>query len=136
MFQQIKVYLYDKNGFYLGEDVADECQRQRGRFLMPEQSTAINPPENLPRGEVARWDGEKWEIANLNTSAERVEQQWVLVREERNQKLRDTDWTDTVSAQVRLGQEVVQQWQAYRQLLRDVTRQIDPFNVTWPTAPK
>ncbi|MEC8553197.1 MAG: phage tail assembly chaperone, partial [Pseudomonadota bacterium] len=26
-------------------------------------------------------------------------------------------------------------WQAYRQALRDVPSQSDPYNITWPTKP-
>jgi hypothetical protein len=27
------------------------------------------------------------------------------------------------------------EWSAYRQALRDVTTQTDPFSITWPTKP-
>jgi hypothetical protein len=55
----------------------------------------------------------------------------------RNQKLADSDWTDTASAPARLGQELYDQWQTYRQALRDVTAQPGyPFNIIWPTPPQ
>lgn len=63
------------------------------------------------------------------------ETQWPIVRTERNKKLQASDWTDTASAPARLGQELYGQWQTYRQALRDVTNQPDPFNIVWPTAP-
>ena len=31
--------------------------------------------------------------------------------------------------------EEVQAWRTYRQQLRDVTSQPDPFNIVWPTPP-
>jgi hypothetical protein len=63
------------------------------------------------------------------------ETQWRVVRGERNKKLQASDWTDTASAPARLGQEIYDQWQTYRQALRNVTEQPDPFNIVWPTPP-
>ena len=50
--------------------------------------------------------------------------------------LQECDWTDTVSAQVRLGSKY-QEWQDYRQSLRDITNQSGyPTEVVWPTKPE
>lgn len=50
--------------------------------------------------------------------------------------LQESDWTDTVSAQVRLGSKY-QEWQDYRQSLRDITNQSGyPTEVVWPTKPE
>lgn len=58
------------------------------------------------------------------------------IRAGRDRLLAESDWTDTASAPVRLGQEKWQAWQDYRQALRDVTSQPDfPEDVVWPTAP-
>lgn len=49
--------------------------------------------------------------------------------------LADSDWTDTVSAQARLGDDYAV-WQAYRQALRDITGQEGyPTAIEWPTKP-
>lgn len=64
------------------------------------------------------------------------ETQWPIVRRERNKRLQTSDWTDTASAPARLGQTLYDQWQTYRQALRDVTSQPDPFNIIWPTPPQ
>ena len=63
------------------------------------------------------------------------EAQWVVVRRTRNRLLLDSDWTDTASAPARLGQALHQPWLTYRQALRDITLQTDPFAVVWPVAP-
>jgi hypothetical protein len=53
----------------------------------------------------------------------------------REQLLQESDWTDTVSAQIRLG-SMYQVWQTYRQALRDITTQSGyPVTITWPTKP-
>jgi hypothetical protein len=50
--------------------------------------------------------------------------------------LTNSDWTDTLSAKTRLGDDLYNQWQAYRQALRDITTQAGyPLTVEWPTAP-
>ena len=63
------------------------------------------------------------------------EVEWAVVRRTRNRLLLDSDWTDTASAPSRFGQALYQQWLTYRQALRDITLQIDPFAIAWPVAP-
>jgi hypothetical protein len=69
---------------------------------------------------------------------------WVLnpalaireVKTKRLQLLSSSDWTDTLSAKTRLGDELYNQWQTYRQALRDITDQAGyPLNVVWPAQP-
>ena len=64
------------------------------------------------------------------------EQRWVMIRSSRSKKLESSDWTDTLSAKSRLGDSLYEQWQTYRQALRDITQQADPFNITWPIPPQ
>jgi hypothetical protein len=56
------------------------------------------------------------------------------VKQERQQLLAASDWTDTVSASTRL--ENYNAWQFYRQQLRDITTQEGyPFSIVWPSQP-
>jgi|TARA_R110000823_G_scaffold312952_1_gene440094 hypothetical protein len=55
-----------------------------------------------------------------------------FLREERNRRLLETDWTQ--------GRDVVlsndEEWKTYRQALRDLpTATVDPSNPTWPEIP-
>jgi len=64
------------------------------------------------------------EIAQVNQS------RWDYLREKRDKLLSETDYmalqdTPTLS----------EEWSTYRQSLRDITNQPDPFNITWPTKP-
>lgn len=61
-----------------------------------------------------------------------LETQWPLVRAERNRRLQSSDWTQLADIPV----ETKAQWEPYRQALRDVTTQADPFNIVWPTPPQ
>lgn len=56
--------------------------------------------------------------------------EWRQVRSERDRLLKNTDWTQVPDAPV---DQV--QWALYRQALRDITKQPDPFNIEWPVAP-
>lgn len=56
--------------------------------------------------------------------------QWALVRAERNAKLAASDWTHLTDSPV-----AGEGWTAYRQALRDITKQADPFHIVWPVAP-
>lgn len=53
------------------------------------------------------------------------------VRKQRNEKLKDCDWT-----QISDSTADKQAWVTYRQALRDLTRESGfPWTMTWPTAP-
>ena len=61
------------------------------------------------------------------------EAQWALVRAKRNRLLAASDWTQLPDSPISNIQ--MQEWAAYRQELRDITSQPDPFNIIWPTEP-
>ena len=77
------------------------------------------------------------EIAEFNagklTDAQLTTQKWVGVRMERNSKLQESDWVAARASET--GVTVSDDWKTYRQALRDVPSQSDPFNITWPTKP-
>jgi hypothetical protein len=64
--------------------------------------------------------------------AQKTAAQWTSVRAQQRQKLYESDWTCSVT-----DYEVPNksEWAAYRQALRDVTTQTDPFAIVWPVAP-
>ena len=72
------------------------------------------------------WNGSEWVIDELLIA--------VKTKSARNALLQESDWTDTVSAQSRLSNW--QEWQDYRQALRDITQQTGfPLDIEWPVAP-
>ena len=62
-----------------------------------------------------------------------TESQWAKIRSQRDALLQACDWTQLPD--VPLDTEQKQAWVAYRQALRDVTSQADPYNIEWPVAP-
>ena len=75
------------------------------------------------------WDGNKWVID--------IDQYEFIARKNRDDALFSSDWTDTYSAPNRLGKTLYQQWQDYRQALRDLPEQSGfPLTIVWPTKPE
>ena len=71
----------------------------------------------------------KVESTTSDEQTDLTNQQWVNIRSERDLKLQETDWR--ASSDLTLSDA----WKTYRQALRDVPTQSDPFNITWPTKP-
>ncbi len=80
-------------------------------------------PELVDGAWVERWVLEPY-------TEEETAAQWASVRSQRNDKLATCDWTQLPDAPVDAAP-----WATYRQALRDITLQADPFNIVWPTAP-
>lgn len=95
----------------------------------------IDHTQNCTEGTPVLIDGvwtRQWVVtdASANEIAARTDAQWTSIRAERNAKLAACDWTQLPDAPVDAAT-----WAAYRQELRDITNQPDPFNITWPTEP-
>ena len=56
---------------------------------------------------------------------------WALVRSQRDHRLSLCDWTQLPD--VSLATKTA--WATYRQALRDITQQSDPFEIVWPARP-
>jgi hypothetical protein len=89
------------------------------------------------RDGVEQIDGKwytKYSVADMDAEAIAAKdaEQAKSVRQQRTEKLKDTDWTQVADAPVDKAA-----WAAYRQELRDITAQAGfPWNVTWPTQPE
>lgn len=62
--------------------------------------------------------------------AARIAFQWESIRGRRKVQLMASDWTQLPDAPVDAAI-----WVEYRQALRDITDQEDPFNIVWPSEP-
>jgi hypothetical protein len=69
--------------------------------------------------------------ASQNEIDYRVENQWFIVRTQRNELLSECDWTQLAD----IPSETKELWQTYRQTLRDITSQSNPFSINWPVKP-
>lgn len=96
------------------------------------QSALRTGPEQDSKG---NW---MWVYVVVDYTPEQIEQittqQWIAVRADRDRRLQECDWTQLPD--VPLTEEKKTEWVVYRQELRDVTNQPDPFDINWPTQPE
>jgi hypothetical protein len=101
----------------------------------PDLNTFEKAVEVAPvKDQFGRWR-QTWAVEPMTEEevAARTEQEWNGVRYKRNFILSRTDWTQLPDAP--LSNIEMQDWTSYRQALRDVTTQSDPFNILWPLSP-
>ena len=99
--------------------------------------SSSTPPDGYIADDVD-WDSRPSEYHSFNyvskTWVDRraAGQAWSDIRQNRNARLRETDWTQLpdVPAPTRA------MWQPYRQALRDITNQPNPFTIVWPQIPE
>jgi hypothetical protein len=92
--------------------------------------------KNITEGTPILVDGvyyQNWVQVNASESEieYRLENQWFVIREIRNELLSECDWTQLSD----IPSETKAIWSEYRQSLRDITSQTNPFNITWPVKP-
>jgi len=91
------------------------------------------PTQKLTKVDAYVEGGKVYNVRVESTTAEEqaalISAEWSQVRMERDMLLQQTDWR--ASSDLTLSDD----WKSYRQALRDVPTQSDPFNITWPTAP-
>ena len=71
--------------------------------------------------------------ADETTINTRKEIKWSEIREQRNQLLSECDWTQFQDSPITGSQ--LTQWQTYRQELRNITTQENPYTIIWPSKP-
>ena len=98
-----------------------------------ETLTFTTPTQKLSTVDVYVEGGKAYNVKVESTTSDEqtalINQQWASVRLERNLKLEKTDWR--ASSDLTLSDD----WKTYRQALRDITTQSDPYNIAWPTEP-
>ena len=92
--------------------------------------------KNITEGTPVLTDGvyyQNWIQTNASESEinYRLENQWFIIRETRNELLVECDWTQLAD----VSAETKSIWSEYRQSLRDITSQTNPFSITWPVKP-
>lgn len=89
-------------------------------------------PSLDPHSEVLEWSGTEFSVRPMTIEERQacLDRQWGAIRIERNRRLAECDWTQLPDSPADKPA-----WAAYRQQLRDVTQQPDPFNIDWPSIP-
>lgn len=106
----------------------DGAELANGQWLKKYIVADIHSTFTLPDGTVRT--KEEQDTAYL----EKIKaEQWINIRKTRDNKLKESDWVTIRSADT--GVPVSSAWSEYRQALRNITTQVDPFAIVWPVKP-
>ena len=64
-----------------------------------------------------------------------LDKKWADIRTERNRLLTESDWVVVKAKETHANASIPSDWVDYRTELRDITKQSDPDDITWPTKP-
>ena len=94
-------------------------------FQYVQNNEIVNMPERPNVNSVFNFSTKQWENPSIDVG-------WQIVRNRRNIELVSCDWTQAQDVQLPNKEA----WVSYRQALRDITNQSDPFNIEWPIKPE
>ena len=131
--QQFRV---DNRTYTFPLNIPTEILSDFGVFEVTQTPKPNDYTKNISEGTPILTDGvyyQNWVQTNASDSENelRLAIKWSEIRELRNQLLSECDWTQLgdVSESIRTS------YQSYRQDLRDITNQSDPFSIVWPEKP-
>lgn len=102
-------------------EVSERCQPGRTYWDGAVKPLPVQPSPN----HIFDYTAKQWIDPRTNDT------QWPIVRRERDKRLADCDWTQLPD----VARITAEMWASYRQALRDITTQADPFNISWPVQP-
>jgi hypothetical protein len=120
----------------LPENLSDESLIEWDMYVVQPTPIPIDHTKNITEGTPTLIDGvyyKNWikTDATANEISYRIENQWETIRIQRNELLAECDWTQLAD----IPSETKAIWSQYRQSLRDITSQTNPFSITWPVKP-
>lgn len=120
----------------LPAELSDEVLADWDMYVVTPTPMPNDYTKNITEGTPVLTDGvyyQNWIQTDASQSEidYRLENQWEEVRIIRNELLKESDWTQLSD----ISQTIKDLWSTYRQQLRDVTNQPNPFNIEWPVKP-
>ena len=122
--------------FPANANLTNELLAEWGMYVVTPTPMPNDYTKNIIEGTPVLTDGvyyQNWIQTNASQTEidYRLENQWFIVRETRNELLVECDWTQLAD----VSAETKAIWSEYRQSLRDITSQPNPFSITWPVKP-
>lgn len=119
------------------ETISDSTLEEFGLYKVNPIPKPNDYTKNITEGTPVLTDGvyyQNWIQTNASESeiSARIIQKWAEIREHRSELLKECDWT--VLPDTPLSGSI-ENWKTYRQELRDITSQENPFNIVWPNQP-
>jgi hypothetical protein len=116
--------------------ITDESLIEWDMYVVQPTPIPVDYTKNITEGTPTLIDGfyyKSW-VETDATSEEisyRIENQWETIRIQRNELLTECDWTQLSD----IPSETKEAWTIYRQALRNITTQSNPFSINWPVKP-
>ena len=131
--QQLKL---DEYNISFPSNLTNEILESYGLYNVVTTPKPNDYTKDIVEGTPILEDGvykQNWVISDASQSEidNRIENKWIEIRELRTQLLQESDWTQLSD----IPQSVKDSWTTYRQQLRDITNQPNPFSIIWPTKP-
>jgi hypothetical protein len=120
----------------LPAELSDENLMDWDMYVVTANPMPTDYTKNIIEGTPILTDGvyyQNWIQTDASESEieYRLENQWFAVRQTRNELLAECDWTQLSD----IPQSIKDLWSTYRQELRQITNQSNPFNIEWPIKP-
>lgn len=117
-------------------NITNEILAEWGMYVVIPTPMPNDYTKNITEGTPVLRDSlyyQNWIQTNASQSEidYRLENQWFTIREIRNELLFECDWTQLSD----IPQATKDLYSAYRQELRNITSQQNPFNIEWPIKP-
>jgi hypothetical protein len=119
------------------ETISDSTLEEYGVYKVEVTPKPTDYTKNVSEGTPVLIDGvyyQNW-IETDATEDEinaKIIQKWAEIREHRTELLKECDWVVLSDTPMSAS---IENWKTYRQELRDVTSQENPFNILWPNQP-
>ena len=119
------------------ETISDSTLEEFGLYKVELTPKPNDYTKNITEGTPILTDGvyyQNWIQTDASETeiSGRVIQKWAEIREHRTELLKECDWTVLPDSPVG---DTLNNWVQYRQELRNITSQENPFNIVWPTQP-
>jgi hypothetical protein len=132
--QQLKL---DEYNVSFPNELTEEVLGNFDVYLVQQTPMPNDYTKNISEGTPQLIDGVYNQVWNQADATQeeidiKIQNQWELIRVARNEILTQCDWTVLPDSPVSTS---IEEWKTYRQELRNITSQSNPFEVTWPTQP-
>lgn len=132
--QQLKL---DEYNVSFPNELTTEILEEFGVHMVQQTPIPNDYTKNISEGTPQLIDGVYTQIWNQTDATQseidlKIQNKWEEIRVARNEILKECDWTVLPDSPVSSS---IEEWKTYRQELRDLTSQSNPFEIVWPTHP-
>lgn len=116
------------------EDIIIRDNKAYYKGQIENNNMEISEIAEVPEQEIVEFGENRERIPKLFSELKKytLDEKWAAIRDKRDKLLANCDWTQIDDS----PKKAMQEWLDYRQALRDITKQADPFNIIWPVKPE